>query len=245
MRIRLFTSIAICAVALGLTGCRVQSVLVMPPHTPVPYAAPGQILEWLPSSPKAATIWVVFDGVSPCEKQYYPIGPEPARCKVLKDHAGNFTYHFEKRKPDQTKLFARSCPYCQVAIGPGSSSSAGSSNAGESNESKDAGNSNATAGYTLFVSCQSGVAAVDNTLVQNGVQDQDEISWAPIYPSTTVTVTTPNNMCSGGQGGVFTAQDVCTVTGKPGTSYPYSVQLDKCDRKGSSTLSINQPPPTQ
>ena len=43
MRTRVFTSIAICALALGLTGCRVQSVLVVPPPTPYAYAAPGMV----------------------------------------------------------------------------------------------------------------------------------------------------------------------------------------------------------
>jgi hypothetical protein len=233
MRIRLFISTAVWALCLGLTGCRVQSIQVMPSLTPYVHADQGEILEWLPSSSGAATIYIVFDGASPCEKQFYAIGPEPARCKVLQDHNGNFTYHFETTPPGPTKLFARSCPYCQIAIGPGNGSGVGPSTAIKSGDG---------AGYSLLVSCQSGVAVVDNTLVQSGVQDQDRISWAPVYPSQHLTVTTPNKMCSGGQGGVFTAADACTVTGTPGTPYPYSVKLDKCDGQGSSTLAINPTP---
>lgn len=109
--------------------------------------------------------------------------------------------------------------------------------------------------YNLFASCQSGVAVVDNTPVQNGVQDKDRISWIPIYPSQQVTVTTHNNMCTGGTNGVFTANQVCTVYGPPSTPgqppilYTYEVKLDKCDGQGSGNLTINPPssppPPAQ
>jgi hypothetical protein len=246
MRIRSFTSIAIFALALGLTGCRVQSVLVTPSLTPYSYAAAGQTLEWLPSDPKV-TIYVVFDSPSPCEKQFYAVGPEPARCKVLKDHNGYFTYHFDTQKPSSSPpppanrvLLARSCPYCVVAVDPPPDNSAV---AAPGVKGEDTGT-----GYSLNVSCKSGVAVVDSTLVQGGVQDKDLISWIPIYPSTKVTVTTHNSMCTGGNNGVFTANQVCTVSGPPSSqgqapiTYPYEVQLDKCSGSGSSNLTINPPP---
>jgi hypothetical protein len=254
MRIRSFTSIAIFSLALGLTGCRVQSVLVMPSLAPYSYAAAGQTLEWLPYDPKT-TVYVVFDSPSPCAEQSYPIGPKPARCKVLKDHNGYFTYHFSTEKPlpspppppppppgHKTILLARSCPYCVVAVDPPPS---GSAVAGPGVKGPDTGT-----GYNLNVSCQSGVAVVDSTLVQGGVQDNDMISWVPIYPSGQVTVTTHNNMCTGGTNGVFNVGQACTVYGPPKTSglppvtYPYEVKLDKCDGQGSSSLTINAPPPT-
>jgi hypothetical protein len=246
MRIRSFTSIAIFALALGLTGCRVQSVLVMPSLAPYSYAAAGQTLEWLPYN-KNTTFYVIFDSPSPCEKQFYPVGPGPARCKVLKDHNGYFTYHFDTQPPPPSPpppanrvLLARSCPYCVIAVDPPpDNASVGVPGV----KGADTGT-----GYSLNVSCKSGVAVVDNTLVQGGVQDKDLISWVPIYPSSQVTVTTHNNMCTGGTNGVFTAGQVCTVSGLPSTpglppvTYPYEVQLNKCSGSGSSSLTINPPP---
>lgn len=249
MHIRFFTSIAICAVALGLTGCRVQTVLVAPSLVPYPYAAAGQTLEWLPSSPKAAPIYVIFDSPSPCAKQFYQIGPDPARCRVLKGYNGYFTYHFDTQPPPPTppptggerSLLARSCPYCVIAINPPSGNGAV--------ETPGVKGTDAGTGYSLTVSCTAGVATVDSSPVQSGVQDKDLISWVPIYPSQQVTVTTHNNMCTGGTKGVFTANQVCTVYGPPSSqgqppiSYPYEVSLDKCATPGSSKITINPPPP--
>jgi hypothetical protein len=237
MRIRLFTSIAIFVLALGLTGCRVQSVLVMPSLTPYSYAAPGQTLEWIPYDPKAAPIYVVFDGAPPCEKPYYQVGPKPAQCKVLKGHNGYFTYHFDTQPPppggDKTILQARSCPYCQIAIDPGDNNRAVLPKV---IKSKDA------TGYSLNVGCdKSGGAVVTNPPV--GVIDNDLISWVPLYPNTGLKVTT-SNICSGS--GVFAANEVCTVTGQPSAagqpsvSYTYNLHLDQCD--GSSNITINPPP---
>jgi hypothetical protein len=242
MRTRVFTSIAICAVALGLAGCRVQSTLIMPNGATLPYAAPGEILEWRPSIGQTGTIYVVFNGVSPCAEQFYPIGPEPARCKVLKDHNGYFSYRFEKNKPDPKHLFARSCPYCQIYIGSGNNGSAGPSVA----QSKGNGGSKGGTNYPpLQIGCESGVAVVENP-IQNGVQDQDQIYWVPSYPGKSVTVTVPDNMCTGGTNGVFAANQVCTVSGLPSTSgqppisYTYKVNVDNC--QGSGTITINPPP---
>jgi hypothetical protein len=235
MRIRSFTSITIFALALGLTGCRVQSVLVMPSLTPYSYAAPGQTLEWLPYDPKAAPIYVIFDGVPPCEKPYYQVGPEPARCKVLKGHNGYFSYHFDTQPPpqgDRTILQARSCPYCQIAIDPGNNNSAVLSKVIKSNDG--------VTGYSLNVACdKSGAAVVTNPPV--GVLDNDLISWVPLFPNTGLKVTT-SNICSGS--GVFATNEVCTVTGQPSTTpYQYKLHLDQCD--GSSNLTINNPPSPQ
>jgi hypothetical protein len=257
MRIRLFTSVATCVLALELTGCRVQSTLLTPTLAPLPYATQGEILEFRASSPKAPTTYIVFFGNSPCAEPYYTIEPnKPARCKILKGRSGYFEYYFQTEKPAPQKFFARSCQYCQViSVGPVNNGSAGSSQTGESNdsnksnESKTGSATSAGAGHPyppLPVSCDDdlGKAAVDNTLVQNGVQTQDKISWIPMNPAQTVTVTTPSGMCSGGQAGVFTAQDACTVTGTPG-KYSYTVQLDQCAGQGSSTLTINPTPPAQ
>jgi hypothetical protein len=232
MRIRSIQTIAVCALALELTGCRVQSVLVMPSLTPYSYAAPGQTLEWLPYDPKT-TVYIVFDGTPPCEKPYYQLGPEPARCKVLKGHNGYFAYHFDTEPPqpgrEKTLLQARSCPYCQIAIDPGNSTSTA--------RVIKSGDSGAT-GYSLNVGCDktTGLAVVTNAPAS--VQDKDLVSWVPLYPNTGLKVTT-SNMCSGGSNGVFGANEVCTVTGQPSTTpYSYSIYLDQC--KGSGSLTINQ-----
>jgi hypothetical protein len=255
MRIQSFKSTAIFTLSLGLTGCRVQSVLVMPSLTPYSYAAPGQTLEWLPYNSQAR-LYVIFDGTPPCKKSYYKIGPEPARCTVLKGHNGYFSYHFDTVAPSEppvdTILHARSCPYCQIAIRPGNSSSVVSPEVVKNNDREDKNrvvsskvvkSYDGPTGYTLPVSCSGtpAVTTVDNTTVQNGVQDQDTISWVPSYPYKSLRVTT-SNMCSGGNNGVFTVDDVCTVTGSPGTK-SYTVHLDQCD--GSSSLTINNPPPAR
>ncbi len=226
---------------LGLTGCRIQSTLIMTSLAPYAYATPGQTLEWLPSSPQATPIYVDLGVNSPCPKQYYLVGPKPARCKVLKDHNGYFAYHFETQEPDPKGLYARSCPYCQVAIEPPSQTPAVVATKGDSDDSGT--------GYSLNVSCKSGVATVDSSPVRGGVQDQDQVSWVPIYPAHQVTVTTNNNMCTGGDKGVFNANQVCTVSGPPSSPgqppvpYTYDVKLDQCAGPGSGNLTINPPPP--
>jgi len=230
MHIRSFKSIAICALAFGLTGCRVQQVLVMPTLTPFSYAAPGDTLEWLPIN-SGATFYVVFDGVPPCADQYYKVEPgRPARCKVLKGHNGFFLYHFQTTEPSRgTILYAKSCPYCNIAVKPGSNNSAVLAKVAKSADGLS---------YNLAVSCQNNTAVVDNSEVQDGVQDGSSISWYPTYPSKGMKVTT-SNMCSGGNNGVFTVTDACTVTGTPATTpYPYSVHLDQCN-DGPGSLIIN------
>jgi len=250
MRIRLFTSIATCVLALGLSGCRVQSTLVTPTLAPLPYAAPGEILEFRASTPT----YVVFYGTSPCAEPYYLIEPnKPARCKVRSGLSGYFEYDFEITKPPKGKfLFAKSCQYCQViGVGIGNSSSAGSSqpggssDSGKSVDSKSSSNTSAGSGRPyppLPVSCDdTQTAQVEDSWIQNGIQAQDKISWIPMNGAPSVTVTIPSGICSGGHNGVFTAQDACTVTGTPGT-YPYSVKLDQCANPGKGTLKINSTP---
>jgi hypothetical protein len=247
MRTHLFTSIAICVLALGLTGCRVQSTLIMPNGATLPYAAPGEILEWRPAIGQTGTIYVYFNGVPPCAEGSYPIGPdEPARCKVLKDHGGYFSYYLSPTKPpkpDPKHLFARSCPYCQIYIGSGNNGSASPSVA----EIKINGGGG-TSYPPLQIGCESKVSVVENPL-QNGVQDQDQIYWVPSYPGKSVTVTVPNTMCAGGTN-VFAANQVCTISGPPTTSgqppiaYTYQVKVDDC-AQAPSTLTINPPTPTQ
>jgi hypothetical protein len=236
MRIRSFTSIAICALALGLTGCRVQSVRVMPSLTPFFYAAPGQTLEWLPYDPKV-TLYVNFIDASPCAQQSYKLGPGPARCKVLKGHNGYFHYYIDTKPGPEpghdTRLFARSCPYCQIAIDPPPNGTAVSPMAVKSTDSEP---------YSIGIGCDGKKAVVYDSAVRGGVNDQDTISWFPYNPYTNLKVTT-SNMCSGGNNGVFTPDDACTVTGTPGTTSQYTVHLDQCD--GSSSLTINKPPPAQ
>ena len=245
MRTRVFTSMAICAVALGLAGCRVQSTLVMPNGATLPYAAPGEILEWRPSVGQAGTIYVNFNGaVPPCAARSYPIGPnKAARCEVLKDHGGYFSYYFSPRKPDPKHLFARSCPYCQIYVGSGNSGSAGPSVA----EIKENGGSKNGISYPpLLVGCDDNGNAVVENPIPNGVQDQDQIYWVPSSTGKSVTVTVPDNMCTGGTNGVFAADQICTVSGLPSTSgqppitYTYQVKVDNC-KQAPSTLTINPP----
>jgi hypothetical protein len=279
MRTRVFTSIAICALALGLTGCRVQSVLVVPPPTPYAYAAPGQILEWRPYD-RQAIFYVIFDGhSSPCAKAYYQVGPDkPARCKVLKDQNGYFSYHFSNDPPPPDPstppsgqprskakscrycdvgptpkpppppgrtprvFLAKSCPYCTVAIGPIAGNGAAPIRDGEGDDTGD--------NYSLRASCVSGVAEVDSRPIQDGVQNGDQISWIPLKPSNTVTITMHAKICNGGPAGPFTTNQVCTISGPPTESgqtpipYTYDVVLDNC-RQGSGNITINPPPPAQ
>jgi hypothetical protein len=251
MRIRLFTSIATCLLASGLSGCRVQSTLVTPSLAPLTYATPGETLEFRALTP----MYIVFYRTSPCAEPYYLVEPnKPARCKIRSGVSGYFEYYFETTKPTDGKfLFAKSCQYCQVvAVGVGNSSSAGSSQPGGSSDSGKSAdsksNSNTSAGSgrpypPLPVSCDSDTqtAEVEDSWIQNGVQAQDKIAWIPMNGAQSVTVTMPSGICSGGQNGVFTAQDACTVTGTPGT-YNYSVKLDQCANPGKGTLKINTSP---
>jgi hypothetical protein len=239
MHIRLFGSVATLVLAGGLSGCHVQSTVLTPTLAPLPYASPGQILEFQGSTPS----YVVFYGASPCAEPFYPIQPnKPARCKVLKGSKGYFEYYFQTERPRE-HAHARTCPYCQVIIvGPVNTGGAGPSQPGESTEVKTG--SAASTGVShpyppVPVACDSdtGIAEVDNSVVQNGVQTGDKLSWIPMNPDQAVTVTMPSGVCSGGQNGVFTAQDACTVTGTPGT-YPYTVKLDQCTKGGNSTLTI-------
>jgi hypothetical protein len=238
MRIQSCNSIAICALALGLTGCRVQSVLVMPTLAPYFYATAGQTLEWLPYDPKVI-VYVVFDGKPPCEKSRYQIGPDPARCKVLKDHNGYFAYHFETPESDsrtgQTIYNAKSCAYCRLAIVSGNNTIAVSSN----NVAPKKGST----GYLPFnVTCDANSKTAVVLDAPAGVQNGDLVSWVPVYPYKDLKVTAPN-ICSGGNGGVFTQNVVCTVNGTASTTYQYKLNLDQCD--GSSSLTINPPTTVQ
>lgn len=253
MRIRLFTSIATCVLASGLSGCHIQSTLVTPALASLPFAAPGQILEFRAFGPNAPTSYVVFYGTSPCAESYYPIEPnKPARCKVRNGLSGYFEYDFETTKPPKGKfLFAKSCQYCQViAVGPVNSGSASSSqtsggtDSSKNNDSKTGSKTSAGSGRPyppLPVSCDldKKVASVNNSSIPNGVQPQDTISWVPINPAQAVTVTMPSGICSGSSV-VFTAYDACTVIGSPGT-YPYNVSTDNCPT-GTGTLTINPAP---
>ena len=234
MRIRSFNSIAIYALALGLTGCRVQSVLVMPTLAPYFYATAGQTLEWQPSDPKA-TIYVVFDGASPCKELSLQIGPKPATCKVLEGRNGYFAYHFQTEKPgtEKTILTAKSCPYCRFVIVSGNNTPAV--------YSKEMSPKEGSVGYILNVTCdkETGRAVVLDTPA--AVLDDDRIQWNQLFPYEGLKITT-SNICSGATNGVFAASEVCTVTGSPApTAYTYSVQLSGC-KDGSGTLTINPAP---
>jgi hypothetical protein len=171
---------------------------------------------------------------------------------VLKDHNGYFSYYFNPTKPPNPKvsptpktLLARSCPYCQIYIGPGNDGSGGPAFAGGGNG--NGGNMNGTSYPPLQVACETGSdkgPVVENP-ISNGVLVGDQIFWVSSYPGNPITVTTPANMCSGGQSGTtFAAEQICTVTGAPGTTYSYTVQMDKCPGTGSSTLTINPTPPS-
>ena len=253
MRIRSFTSVALCVLVLGLTGCRIQSTLVMPNGATLPYASPGQTLEWRPQA-TTEQLYIVFNGVSPCADQWYAIGPKPAQCKVLKEHNGYFSYYITptqpppKPKPVPTPkdFTARSCAYCQIYIGPGNNGSGGPSLAGDGRGS--GGNMDGTSYPPLQVACETDdsgkkTAVVENPIL-NGVLVQDQIMWVSSYPGNPITVTVPAGICSGGQSGTtFTAEQICTVTGTPGT-YSYSVKLDQCANPGTGTLKINSTVPT-
>lgn len=256
MRIRLFTFVTTSILALGLCGCRVQSTLVMPSLAPVPYASAGETLEFRAFGPNASSSYVVFYGTSPCMKPYYLIRPgKPARCKVRSGLSGYFQYDFEPDKPSEGKfLSAKSCHYCQVvAVGVGNSSSSVSSQPDVNSDSRNSvdakSNSNKNAGVgrrpypPLQVSCDADtkMATIDNP-IDSGVQYGDRISWISVDGSSSPTVTMPSGVCSGGQKGIFTDKDVCTVTGAPGT-YNYSVSLDQCPNSGHPTLNINSNPP--
>lgn len=235
MRIQLLKSIAICALALGLTGCRVQSVRVMPSLTPYTYAVAGQTLEWLPYDPNVP-LYVVFDGSSPCEKSSYQIGPDPARCKVTEKRTGYLAYHIQTTKPDSKdrhSIFqAKSCAYCRIAINPETISVA---------PSREVKLKDGSTSYNVSVTCDAGSAVVIDA--PDSVQKGDLIEWIPLDFNTGLKVSA-SNICSGGNGGVFTGNDVCTVNGSASPNpYQYGITLDQC--KGSGSLTIIPTPTAQ
>jgi hypothetical protein len=251
MRDKRIALIPVYGLLLVLVGCprqqptraNVRSVAVDPELGAYSYAHPGDILEFIALNPNTADFYVIFDGQSPCAKQYYLVTKDrPATCEV-RSRTDSYRYHVSSNPPFQYQGPAaapRRCPWCQIILTPPISGPPGTPPPPPpptGSKSVLIPSPSPADNVSVGVKCNSGTAGASPTDQSQGGgvfwNDADD-------PATELTITVPDNICSGKS--VFKQYELCTLTGPPRKEpYTYSVQANGCQNSGNGSLTIDEP----
>jgi hypothetical protein len=266
MRDRRIIFAALCGLLVTMIGCQVQQpVAPVAPVQPASskgtvrvqvdpvvgafnYAYPGETLEFNKLFPGSSDFYVIFVGISPCEKgeMYLTLtGNSPASCKIKT--ASTYQYYLSATLPLQLKgapaIQPRICPACQFIVVPPPGGGQIPPPAGGGTPppvipkaAKAVGKVAAPPNYApVSVTCDSGtvtVAPVEQS-PGNGIVWLDNDSG-----SKGLTVTLPSGTCSGSN--VFGAglPGCILLSTAKSTSYTVDVQDSSCKTPGTGQLTV-------